>query len=126
MPFEHIIDHEIHLAIVRGSGEGSIEETTDSARRLLDDQSTRKDYSFMFVVDDINLHPTRDQIMSIVFLLRTLMERFSNRMAIVTSQIGRVTAASLIAFEADKGDGRLRAFTTESEARKWLLQTTRE
>jgi len=122
MPFEHIIDHGIRLAVVRGSGKGSIEETADSARRLLEGQSIHKDYTFMFVVDDIDLHPTPDQMSSIAFLFRTMLERFSNRIAIVTSQIGRVTAANLIAFEADKGDGRLRAFTTESEAQKWLLQ----
>src|SRR5512143_3168034 len=126
MPFEHTIDHEIRLVAVRGSGEGSIEETTDSARRLLEDQSIHKDYAFMFVVDDIDLHPTRGQMSSIAFLLRTMLERFSSRMAIVTSQIGRVTAANLIAFEADKGDGRLRVFTSEGEAREWLLQTTSE
>jgi hypothetical protein len=126
MPFEHIIDHGIHLVVVRGSGEGSIEETADSARRLLEDQSIHKDYTFMFVVDDIDLHPTRGQMSSIAFLLGTMLERFSNRMAIVTSQIGRVTAASMIAFEADKGDGRFQVFTTESEAQKWLLQATCE
>jgi hypothetical protein len=126
MPFEHIIDHGIRLVVVRGSEKGSIEETADSVRRLLEDQSIHKDYTFMFVVDDIDLHPTRDQMLSIAFLLRTLLERFGNRMAIVTSQIGRVTAANLITFEADKGDGRLRVFTTESEGQKWLLQVTRE
>jgi hypothetical protein len=126
MPFEHIIDHGIGLVVVRGSGKGSIEETSDSAQRLLEDQSIHKDYTFMFVVDDIDLHPTPDQMLSIAFLLRTMLERFSNRMAIVTSQIGRVSTANLIAFDVDKGDGRLRVFTAESEAKKWLLQATRE
>jgi hypothetical protein len=124
MPFEHIIDHGIRLVVVKGSGEGSMEETADSARRLLEDQSLRKDYTFMFVVDDIDLHPTPDQMSNIAFLLKTMLELFSDRMAIVTSQIGRVTAASLITFRVDKGDGRLRVFTSESKAREWLLQTT--
>ena len=126
MPFEHTIDDGIGLVVVRGSGKGSIEETVDSAHRLLEDQSIGKDYAFMFVVDDIDLHPTPHQMSSIAFLLKTMLKQFSNRMAIVTSQIGRVTAANLIAFEADKGDGRLRVFTAESEAQKWLLQATRE
>ena len=126
MPFEHIIDHRSRLVVVRGSGEGSIEETADSVRRLLEDQSIHKDYAFMFVVNDIDLHPTPVQMSNIAFLLKTLLGRFSNRMAIVTSQIGRVTAANLIAFEADKGEGRLRVFTSESEARKWLLRAARE
>jgi hypothetical protein len=126
MPFEHIIDHGIRLAVVRGSGEGSIEETADSARRLIEDQSICTDYTFMFVVDDIALNPTPEQTSGIAFLLETMLSRFGGRMAIVTSQIGRVTTASMIAFRLDEVDEKVRAFTSESEAREWLLQTTPE
>jgi hypothetical protein len=124
MPFEHMIDHGIRLVVVKGSGEGSMEETADSARRLIEDQSICTDYTFMFVVDDIALNPAPEQTSGIAFLLETMLSRFGGRMAIVTSQIGRVTTASLIAFRVDKGDGKVRAFTSESEAREWLLQTT--
>jgi hypothetical protein len=126
MPFEHMIDHGIRLVVVKGSGEGSMEETADSARRLIEDQSICTDYTFMFVVDDIALNPTPEQTSGIAFLLGIMLSRFGGRMAIVTSQIGRVTTASLIAFRVDKGDGKVRAFTSESEAREWLLQTTPE
>jgi hypothetical protein len=126
MPFEHIVDHGIHLVVVRGSEEGSVAETTDSARRLLEDQSICTDYSFMFVVDDIALYPTPVEMSSIVFLLGIMLSRFSGRMAIVTSRVGRVTTAHLVASSADNGIGRVRAFTSESEARKWLLQVTPE
>ena len=51
MPFEHIIDHEHRLVLVRGDGEGSMEEIADSARRLLEDQPIGTNYSFMFLVD---------------------------------------------------------------------------
>ncbi len=126
MPFEHIIDHGIRLVVVRGDGEGSVEETADSAQRLLEDQSIGTDYSFIFVVNDIALDPTSDEMSSIVFLLKIMLGRFSGRMAIVTSRVGRVTTANLIAFSADNGIGRLQVFTSESEARKWLLQSVSE
>ena len=126
MPFEHIIDHGDRLVVVRGTGEGSVGETTESACRLLEDQSIGTDYAFMFVVNDIALHPTPDQMWSIISLLKTILSRFSGRMAIVTSVVGRVTAASLIAFEVDKGVGKLRVFPSEDEARRWLLQRTPE
>jgi len=126
MPFEHIIDHHNRLVVVRGSGEGSMEETAESAHRLLEDQSIGTEYTFMFVVNDIALHPTPDQMWTIVSFLEMMLSRFSGRMAIVASQVGRVTAANLITFGADKGVGRLRAFTSESQAREWLLQATPE
>jgi hypothetical protein len=45
-------------------------------------------------------------------------------MAIVTSKLGLVTAAHLIAIAADKMGGRIRVFTSEHQARQWLLGTT--
>ena len=126
MSFEHIVDHGTRLVVVRGSGEGSVGETNDSARRLLEDQSLCADYRFMFVVDDIALHPTHEEMSSILRLLRIMLSRFSGRMAIVTSRVGRVTTAQLVAYAADEGVGRLRAFASETEAREWLLQATPE
>jgi hypothetical protein len=122
MPFEHIVDHDTRLVVVRGNGEGSVEETIDSARRLLEDQSIHPNYHFMFVVDDIALYPTTVEMSRIAFLLETLLSRFKGRMAIVTSRVGRVTTAHLIANGADNGNERLRAFIWEAEARKWLAQ----
>ncbi|MEO0250518.1 MAG: hypothetical protein ABIN58_13545 [candidate division WOR-3 bacterium] len=123
MPFDHIIDHGARLVVVRGRGEGSLEETADSCRRLLEDQSIDADYAFLFVVDDIALDPTPHEMRSIMFLLEVMLSRFCGRMAIATTHVGRVTAANLIALAADAGRGRLRAFTSEGEARRWLLQT---
>jgi hypothetical protein len=110
--------------VVRGSGEGSIEETADSVRLLLGDQSIGKNYVFMFLVDGIALNPTTEQMSAIAFLLETLLSKFSGRMAIVTSVVGRVTTAHLITAATDKERGRLRTFTSESRAREWLLQST--
>jgi hypothetical protein len=126
MPFEHVIDHGSRLVVVRGSGEGSVEETADSVRPLLEDQSIRRDYSFMFVVSDTALHPAPDQMWTIASFLETMLSRFSGRMTIVASEVGKISAAHMIAFGADKGVGRLRVFTSESQARGWLLQATPE
>jgi hypothetical protein len=122
MPFEHVVDHDSRFVIVRGSGEGSVAETADSARRLLEDQSIGTDYRFMFVVDEIALHPTSGEMLSIVYLFKQLRSRFKGRVGIVTSRVGRVTTAHLIAAAVDGGADNTRAFTTESQARQWLFQ----
>lgn len=123
MPFEHTIDHEACLAVIRGTRGGSMmREMADSAHRLLEDTSIGTDYSFMFVANDIAFHPTPDQMWSIVSLLEMMLSRFSGRMAAVISEVGSVTAANLIAFAADKTGGRLRVFPSEDQAREWLLQ----
>lgn len=124
MPFEHIIDHGNHLVVVKGTGEGSIYETAHSAQFLLEDKSIGTNYSFMFVVDDIALQPTTEQIWIIASFLDRMLSRFSGRMAIITSKLGQVTAAHLVAIAADKKGGRIRVFTTEHQGRQWLLETT--
>jgi len=124
MPFEHIIDHRDHLVVVKGTGEGSIDETAHSVQCLLEDKSIGTDYTFMFIVDDIALQPTPEQIWIIASFFDRMLSRFSGRMAIVTSKLGLVTAAHLIAIAADKMGGRIRVFTSEHQARQWLLGTT--
>jgi hypothetical protein len=124
MPFEHIIDHRNHSVVVRGTGEGSIDETAHSVQCLLEDKSIGTDYTFMFVVDDIALQPTPEQVWIIASFLDRILSRFSGRMAIVTSQLGQVTAAHLIAIAADKMGGRVRVFLSEHQARQWLVETT--
>jgi hypothetical protein len=124
MPFEHIIDHGDHLVVVKGTGEGSIDETAHSVQCLLEDKSIGTDYTFMFIVDDIALQPTHEQVWIIASFFDRMLSRFSGRMAIVTSKRGLVTAAHLIAIAADKMGGRIRVFTSEHQARLWLLGTT--
>jgi hypothetical protein len=121
MPFEHIIDHGNRLVVVRGTGEGSMGETADSARRLLEEQSIGRDYSFMFDVNNIVLNPTPSQMWTIASFLETMLSRFSGRIAIVASEVGQISAAHMIAFGADKGAERLQVFTSESQAREWLF-----
>jgi hypothetical protein len=98
-------------------------ETADSARRLFEDTSIGSDYTFMFVVSDIALHPTPEQMWIIASFLERMLSQFSGRMAIVTSQVGYVTAAHLITVAADKMGGRLQVFPSEDQARQWLLGT---
>jgi len=124
MPFEHIIDHGDHLVVVKGTGEGSIDETAHSVQCLLEDKSIGTDYTFMFIVDDIALQPTPEQVWIIASFFDRMLSRFSGHMAIVTSKLGLVTAAHLIAIAADKMGGRIRVFTSEHQARQWLLGTT--
>ena len=94
------------------------------AQFLLEDTSIGTDYTFMFVVDDIALQPTTEQTWTIASFLDRMLSRFSGRMAIVTSKLGQVTAAHLIAIASDKMGGRVRVFTSEDHARQWLLETT--
>ena len=124
MPFEHIIDHGVRCVVVRGSGEGSAHEVADSLHYLLENQSISTDYTFMFVVDGVTRHPTPDEMWNIVFAFEILLSRFNGCVAIVASQVGLVTAANLIAYKADKKGGRIRVFSSESQAREWLLQMT--
>jgi len=126
MPFDHIIDHEGRIVVVWGTGEGSIKETVDSFHRLIEDQSIGNDYAFMFVINDIALRPTPDQMWIIASFLENMLSRFSGRMAIVASKVEQFSAAHLITFGADKGVRRLQVFPSESQAREWLLQTTPE
>src|SRR5690606_12862045 len=108
--------------VVKGSGEGSLDEIASSAYRLLEDQSIAADYAFMFVVNSTVLHPTPDQMWTIASFLERMLSRFTGRMAIVASDVGRISEAHLIAFGADKkGTGRLRVFPSEHQAQQWLL-----
>jgi hypothetical protein len=122
MPFEHVIDHDNRLVVVKGRGEGSLKEIASSAYRLLEDNSMATDYEFMFAANGTALYPTPDQMWTIASFLKTLLSRFSGRSAIVTSNVGKISAAHLISFGADKeGTGRLRVFISEKQARVWLL-----
>lgn len=86
MPFEHLVDHESLLVVVRGAGEGSLEETYDSTYRLLKDPSIGSGYRFMFVIDDIALNPTHEEMSEIVSLISSLRSCFNGRMAIVAAR----------------------------------------
>ena len=121
MPFEHLVDHESRLVVVRGTGEGSLVETYDSVYRLLKDQSVGSGYRFMFVIDDIALIPTREEMLSIVSLICWLRSCFYGRMAIVAARSGLRTASLMVALAANRTSGMVQSFTNEDSARAWLL-----
>ena len=121
MPFDHHVDHGSRLVMVRGTGEGSLEETYDSAYRLLKDQSIGSGYRFMFVIDDIALNPTQEELSVIVSIISSLRSCFNGRMAIVAARSGLQTASHMVALAADQASGVVQSFTNEGSARAWLL-----
>lgn len=121
MPFEHLVDHESRLVVVRGTGEGSLEETYDSTYRLLKDPSIGSGYRFMFVIDDIALIPTQEEMSEIVSLISSLRSCFNGRMAIVATRSGLQTASHMVSLAANRASGMVQSFTNESSAREWLL-----
>jgi len=124
MPFEHLVDHGSRLVVVRGTGEGSLEETYDSAHRLLEDKSIGSGYRFMFVIDDIAFNPTPEEMSSIVSLIGMLRSCFYGRMAIVAGSSGLQTASHMVALAVNSASGKVQSFTHESSARAWLLDVT--
>lgn len=123
MPYDHVVDRVSRLVVIRGTGEGSLEDVSDSARRLLEDPSIGTDYRLMIVTDDTEVDPTPEEALRIVSILGAVRSRFSSRIAIVTSRPGRITTAHLVAFAADRGSGNVQSFISEDEARAWLLAT---
>lgn len=121
MAFEHHVDHGNRLVVVRGTGEGSLEETYDSTYRLLKDPSIGSGYRFMFVIDDIALNPTQGDMSEIVSLISSLRSCFNGRMAIVAARSGLQTASHMVALAANRASGKVQSFTDESSARAWLL-----
>ena len=124
MPFEHLVDHGSRLVVVRGTGEGSLNETYDSAHRLLEDQSIGSGYRFMFVIDDIAFNPTLEEMSKIVSLIGMLRSCFYGRMAIVAARSGLQNASHMVALAANCVSGNVQSFTREGSARAWLLDVT--
>ncbi|MCP2500958.1 MAG: hypothetical protein NCA08_05260 [Deltaproteobacteria bacterium] len=98
-----------------------MEETYDSAYRLLKDQSIGSGYRFMFVIDDIALNPTQEEMSVIVSLISSLRTCFNGRMAIVAARSGLQTASHMVALAVNRASGMVQSFTNENSARAWLL-----
>jgi hypothetical protein len=98
-----------------------LEETYDSAYRLLKDQSIGSDYHFMFVINDIALNPTQEEMSFIVSLISSLRSCFNGRVAIVSARSGHQTASLMVARAANRASGMVQSFTNEGSAREWLL-----
>lgn len=124
MPYEYLVDHGRRLVVVRGTGEGSLEELFDSARRLFEDGSIGSDYHFMIVVDDIAFYPTLEEMSSIVSLIGAMRSRFRGRIAIVAARPDRVITSKMVALAANGVFGKVQAFTNEGSARVWLFADT--
>jgi hypothetical protein len=70
MPHEQVVDHANRLVVIRFFGEGTLEDLSDAARCLLQDQSIGTGYGLMLVGDDYALYPTLDDLLNIVSLLK--------------------------------------------------------
>jgi hypothetical protein len=124
MPHEQVVDHANRLVVIRFFGEGTLEDLSDAARCLLQDQSIGTGYGLMLVGDDYALYPTLDDLLNIVSFLKAVRCQFTGRIAIVTARPGQVTTALLVAISADTESKSVRSFVSESKARAWLLGST--
>ena len=124
MPFEHSIDHKHRLLVIRGFGSGSLEETEDSVARAvhtITERAVLPGYGVLINVDAIDLVPTAEQTLRIAQLIALLHGHLRGHIAIVTSAIGKVTAAHLMAVHSSGPNEAVKAFTDESTAHAWLM-----
>ena len=121
MPYDYLIDHGSGLVVVRGSGEGSLEELFASAHRMFEDRSIGSKYSLMFLVGDITFYPSIEDMSSIVSLIAAIRARLMGRIAIVTDRPDRVVGSQMVALAANGVFGEVQAFATEGSARAWLV-----
>ena len=124
MPYEYLIDHGSRLVVVRGTGEGSLEELSGSVLRMFEDRSIGSNYRFMVVVGDITFRPTLEDMSRIVSLIGDIRPRLKGRIAIVTDQLERIIGVQMVALAANGVFGEVQAFTNEGGARSWLLADT--
>ena len=124
MPLERSIDAEGRLVVISGAGVCSIEETVDSVSRAIG-AITKGEIpvgsGILFCIDSIDLKPSDDAVLRITELIRRLQEYLKGFIAIVATQVGKVSTAHMMAFGACGKMGEVRAFIDDSEAREWLL-----
>jgi hypothetical protein len=75
----------------------------------------------MFVMHQINVDTPPEIVSRVASVLRAIRTRLKSRYAIVTARTGGVLTANLLVFELDDGSDWIRAFTSETQARAWLL-----
>ncbi len=121
MPYEYLVDHGRRLVIVRGTGEGSLEELSGSAHRMFEDRSIGSNYHFMIVVGDITFRPSLEDMSSIVALIGAMRPRLKGRIAIFTDRLERIIGAQMVALAANGVFGEVQAFMNEGSALAWLL-----
>jgi hypothetical protein len=124
MSYVHVVDDKERLLVIRGSGTGSLEETTDSARRAIGSIGVEVpvDYGVLIMVDDLEWTPTGADLRLIAQLIGFLRRELHGGIAIVAEKVGKVTPVHLVAAYSDGLGGAVRAFTNESAARTWLAE----
>ena len=124
MPIEHVITNTNHLLVIRGSEAGSVEETEVAVRRAIDSivkGEIPRGSGVIFSVDALDLSLSEYAICKVTECLILLQKHLQGFLAIVASEVGKVTSAHLMAFGASGRIGKVRAFTDDSQAREWLL-----
>jgi len=121
VPLVYSIDHADRVIVVKDFVAVLPDEVSETAGQLLADESVGTDYCLMFLMEPITTDAPSEVVSWVALVLRALRTRFKSRYAIVTQGPGAVVMAYFVAFEADDGSDSIRAFTSEAEARAWLL-----
>jgi hypothetical protein len=87
--------------------------------QILTDPSLPATASVLIDVTEVDRTNESPDIDAITSLVRKLRSRFRGRVAIVNSAVGHAMVSYLVAMAID--DSSVRAFTSNSEARPWLL-----
>ncbi len=121
MAIEYSFDEHANILTIVSSGEISVQDRHEAAQRAIGDTSLPKRCDILIDVTGVSTEPQPGDEQLIASVLRLLTDRFSGRIAIVTSgsAVSRSTAI-LIAFLADSGQRNVRSFGSWREALSWL------
>ena len=125
MPFEHSIEAQNHLLVIRGSGEGTIEEAEDSTRRAAQSFKSgdvSRDFGILINVSGIARALSVDETNTIEKFIAVLQGCASGSIAIIAAAVGTVVPALIIAMNTTSPRQNVQAFTDETEARAWLRE----
>lgn len=124
MPFAHTIEDSGRILIIRGSGLGSLEETFDSADRVIrshEDGSAGQVRGLLIEVDDIALRPSPTEAMIIEECIKRVQQLMGVRIAIVATHEDKHLPAQFMAFHTTNPEVEVRVFRDPAPARAWLL-----
>ena len=116
MPLNHDIDTDRRLITI--SGEGGFADARESASRLFELRDV-EDYSLLFLIEKSWI-PEPGQLTMLRHWMGMMCEKFKGRIAIAASGVGQMTPALVLTLTIDIGSERIRAFTSDEDARSWL------
>lgn len=116
MPLTHDIDTDRRLITI--SGQGGFADARESASRLFELQDV-EGYSLLFLIEK-SWMPEPGQLTMLRHWMGMMRHKFTGRIAIAASGLGQMTPALVLALTLDTGSDRVRAFSSDDEARAWL------